>query len=35
MAGDAERAIAAGCNDYLTKPLDDALLIDKLDRYLG
>jgi CheY-like chemotaxis protein len=35
MAGDAERAIAAGCNDYLTKPLNDALLFDKLDQYLG
>ena len=35
MAGDAERAMAAGCNDYLTKPLNDALLFDKLDRYLG
>lgn len=35
MAGDAERAIAAGCNDYLTKPLNDALLFDKLDHYLG
>ncbi|HET8585876.1 MAG TPA: response regulator [Casimicrobiaceae bacterium] len=34
MAGDAERAIAAGCNDYLTKPLDDALLFEKLDRHL-
>ncbi|HLX27318.1 MAG TPA: response regulator [Casimicrobiaceae bacterium] len=35
MAGDAERALAAGCNDYLTKPLDDALLFDKLERYLA
>jgi two-component system, cell cycle response regulator DivK len=35
MAGDAERAIAAGCNDYLTKPLNDALLFEKLDKYLN
>lgn len=35
MAGDAERAIAAGCDDYLTKPLNDALLFDKLDHYLN
>ena len=35
MAGDAERALTAGCNDYLTKPLNDALLFEKLDRYLN
>jgi FOG: CheY-like receiver len=35
MAGDAERAIAAGCNDYLTKPLNDTLLFEKLDKYLN
>ena len=34
MAGDAERAIAAGCNDYLTKPLNESLLFEKLDRFL-
>jgi CheY-like chemotaxis protein len=34
MAGDAERAIAAGCNDYLTKPIDERVLFAKLDRYL-
>jgi two-component system, cell cycle response regulator DivK len=34
MAGDAERAMTAGCNEYLTKPLNDALLFEKLDRYL-
>ena len=34
MSGDAERALAAGCNDYLTKPLNEALLFEKLDRYL-
>jgi two-component system, cell cycle response regulator DivK len=35
MAGDAERAIAAGCDDYLTKPVNDALLFDKVEKYLG
>lgn len=35
MQSDAERALAAGCNDYLTKPVDDRLLLEKLDKFLG
>lgn len=35
MQGDDEKAIAAGCNDYLTKPIDEALLLQKLHEYLG
>ncbi len=35
MSGDAEKAIAAGCNDYLTKPVDEVLLLKKLKEYLG
>ncbi len=35
MVGDAERALACGCDDYLTKPLDEALLFEKLDQFLG
>lgn len=35
MNGDAERALRAGCNDYLTKPLNDTLLFEKLDHYLN
>ena len=35
MAGDAEKAYAAGCNDYLTKPLDEELLFSKLAHGLG
>ena len=35
MQGDTEKAIAAGCNDYLTKPVDDVLLLQKLAQYLG
>jgi CheY-like chemotaxis protein len=35
MVGDAERARACGCDDYLPKPLDEDLLFEKLDRFLG
>lgn len=35
MNGDADRAKTAGCNDYLTKPLDEDLLLKKLKGYLG
>ena len=35
MAGDAERAYAAGCDAYLTKPLDEDALFDTLARFLG
>ena len=35
MQGDAEKALAAGCTDYLTKPVDEDLLIKKLKEYLG
>lgn len=34
MAGDSEKALRAGCDDYLTKPLDEELLFQKLDQYL-
>jgi CheY-like chemotaxis protein len=35
MSGDAETAKAAGCSDYMTKPVDDELLRQKLKVYLG
>jgi two-component system cell cycle response regulator DivK len=35
MSGDEEKARAAGCDDYVAKPLDDELLFEKLDRFLG
>jgi len=35
MQGDADKAIAAGCTDYLTKPVDENLLLKKLQKYLG
>ena len=34
MSGDADRAKEAGCNDYLTKPVNEDLLIEKLKEYL-
>ena len=35
MRGDRERALSAGCEDYITKPVDEDVLFAKLDRYLG
>ena len=35
MSGDDQKAKEAGCNDYLTKPVNDELLFDMLKRYLG
>lgn len=35
MRGDAERCIAAGCSDYLTKPINPEKLIEKISTILG
>lgn len=35
MKSDQEKAIAAGCTDYLTKPIDEDVLMKKLKEYLG
>ena len=35
MPGDAEKAKEAGCTDYLTKPVNEDLLFEKLKEYLG
>jgi two-component system cell cycle response regulator DivK len=35
MQGDEERARACGCDDYLTKPIDEDQLFAKLARMLG
>ena len=34
MKGDEEKALAAGCEDYLVKPLDEDELIAKIEKYL-
>ena len=34
MVGDEEKALAAGCDDYLVKPLDEDELMAKIARYL-
>jgi two-component system cell cycle response regulator DivK len=35
MVGDAARALACGCDAYLTKPLDEDLLFETLRHFLG
>jgi two-component system, cell cycle response regulator DivK len=35
MSNDEEKAKAAGCDDFLTKPVDEDLLFAKLRRWLG
>jgi two-component system cell cycle response regulator DivK len=35
MTRDAERARAAGCNDYLTKPIDESVLLQKIRELLA
>ena len=34
MSSDEEKALAAGCDGYLSKPLDEDLLFDKLHQFL-
>jgi DNA-binding response OmpR family regulator len=35
MAGDREKALEAGCNDYDTKPVDLDRLLGKIQALLG
>jgi len=35
MSGDAEKARECGCDDYLSKPIDEDLLFAKLRQLLG
>ena len=35
MKGDAERARAAGCDGYITKPIDTRRLPQEIERYLA
>ena len=35
MAGDEEKAYAQGCNDYLSKPIDEDELWDKVSQLIG
>ena len=35
MAGDKEKAIQAGCDDYDTKPVDLARLLEKIEQWIN
>ncbi len=35
MRGGEEKARACGCDDYLTKPIDEDLLFERIDHHLG
>ena len=35
MKGDREKALAAGCNDYLTKPFESKDILSMLEKWLG
>jgi two-component system, cell cycle response regulator DivK len=34
MPGDRERALDAGCDDFVAKPIDDVVLVDMVARHL-
>jgi len=35
MNGDRQKALEAGCDEYLTKPVDEVLLFDAIERFLS
>jgi DNA-binding response OmpR family regulator len=35
MAGDEQKALEAGCDDYDTKPVDFTRLLGKIEKHLG
>jgi len=35
MAGDEEKVMAAGCSAYISKPIDEDLLLDKIEELIG
>jgi CheY-like chemotaxis protein len=35
MSGDREKAVAAGCDDFDTKPVDLSRLLEKIEALLG
>ena len=35
MNGDEDRARAAGCDDFVTKPIDETVLFETIARHLG
>ncbi len=35
MKGDEEKALAAGCDDYLVKPIDEDELMLKIEKYIN
>jgi len=35
LAGDAEKALSAGCNDYVTKPVNRKVLLKIINKWLS